>query len=615
MPLMSTTKSFSRRSFMKSAAVASTAALAVSALSSCSNDMRELSVKPLFSGKNYSAADGISGLLFSQIGYELGWPVRVVIRLPKKELVIKPVCKLTATNTEKNYQTEFNYHSEIWGSHWWVADFREINEEGVWNVLVTDGSETIFGAENLKVGKDILWKSTVELCAADMLERRVHFTKVGAGWQDAGTLWVESPAQSAMVISLCELIENKAAAISDDLKKRIFKQITVGCDYFVMLEKKAKELGYPEGAQSHDLHGHEKDILPNDAMKTVVALLKAVKLLPQEFNDKIQQYKATAKRAFQWLSTTAKPMGDYGFVRMQRGLSADAVIPEDEWLTRDLLTMCQASLEMMKSGNEKAKELAAAYANKVMARQISKEQAIAGIYGNFREFDSLKHAEPSWVHGIVPGKNGVEFGADLGGVYPNYLMPLIEMLKLFPDHTDAVKWRECLKSFAYNYLIPTCEMNPFYLVPQGIFEGEGPIWFCGTFHGTNAIYGYTAAMALGLAKFFEEPKLREIAYGNLLWLAGLNAGITKENVALGCVVFSTDVPEGAALPASMMCGVGTRWAGTWFQTRGVICNGFSTGKQFVYDTEPKKANDGPNSLTDEDWIPHSAGWLTGLMRL
>jgi hypothetical protein len=98
-------------------------------------------------------------------------------------------------------------------------------------------------------------------------------------------------------------------------------------------------------------------------------------------------------------------------------------------------------------------------------------------------------------------------------------------------------------------------------------------------------------------------------------LAGLNAGITKENVALGCVVFSTDVPEGAALPASMMCGVGTRWAGTWFQTRGVICNGFSTGKQFVYDTEPKKANDGPNSLTDEDWIPHSAGWLTGLMRL
>ena len=110
-------------------------------------------------------------------------------------------------------------------------------------------------------------------------------------------------------------------------------------------------------------------------------------------------------------------------------------------------------------------------------------------------------------------------------------------------------------------------------------------------------------------------KLKEIAYGNLQWLAGLNSGITNENLKQGCVIFSTDIPEGAALPASMMCGVGSRWAGTWFQTRGVICNGFSTGEQFKYDTEPKKVNDGPFSLTDEDWIPHSAGWLTGLMRL
>jgi hypothetical protein len=83
----------------------------------------------------------------------------------------------------------------------------------------------------------------------------------------------------------------------------------------------------------------------------------------------------------------------------------------------------------------------------------------------------------------------------------------------------------------------------------------------------------------------------------------------------GCVVYSTDLPDVVALPASMICHIGERWAGTWFQTRGVICNGFSTGEQFKYDVEPKKENDGPFSLTDEDWIPHSAGWLTGLMRL
>jgi hypothetical protein len=112
---------------------------------------------------------------------------------------------------------------------------------------------------------------------------------------------------------------------------------------------------------------------------------------------------------------------------------------------------------------------------------------------------------------------------------------------------------------------------------------------------------------------FRLPELEDIAYGNLQWIAGLNAGITKENLKAS-VVYTEDVPEGVALPSSMICGVGNRWSGTWFQTRGVICNGFSTGEQFKMDVFANRENDGPFSFTDEDWIPHSSGWLTGLMK-
>lgn len=308
-------------------------------------------------------------------------------------------------------------------------------------------------------------------------------------------------------------------------------------------------------------------------------------------------------------------MGEYGYMKMQRGLPPDTEIPDNEWPTRDLLLMCRASLEMHKLGVAGAENKAFEFARKVMVRQITPEKSTTGFYGHFYEFDSMQHAEPSWTHGIVPTENGIEFGTDMGGIYPNYLIPLIELLKTYPEHEDAEKWKQTLTVFANGYLIPACEKNPFYIVPQGIFEGEGPIWFCGTFHGTNAIYGYTAALAFELAALLNEPHLKNIAYGNLQWLAGLNAGITKENVKIGCVVFSADIPDGAALPASMICHIGKRWAGTWFQTRGVICNGFSTGEQFKYDVEPKKENDGPFSLTDEDWIPHSAGWLTGLLRM
>lgn len=308
-------------------------------------------------------------------------------------------------------------------------------------------------------------------------------------------------------------------------------------------------------------------------------------------------------------------MGDYGYVKMQRGLPETAEIPKNEWPTRDLLTMCEASIQMQKLGFENANELAIDFAQKVMARQIPKEKSMSGFYGHFREFESMEHAEPSWTHGIVPSPQGSQFGTDMGGVYPNYLMPIIELLQQFPEHEDAGKWKQTLSNFTYGYLIPGCEANPFYLVPQLIIPDEGAIWFCGTFHGTNAIYGYTASLALELEKVFNEPKLKNIAYGNLQWLAGLNGGITKEAMKKGCVIFSTDIPDGLTLPASMICNIGKRWAGTWFQTRGVICNGFTTGEQFKYDVEPKKENDGPLSLTDEDWIPHSAGWLTGLMRL
>jgi hypothetical protein len=608
-------KNLSRRKFFKTTAAGSAVILGVPLAASCMEGTSTGGMTnsvPVFHLQNYKASDGPSGLLFSQIGYEMGFPVRIIIRLPKKELLAgNAVCRLLPVSGEKKYEASCEYWGEIWGSHWWVAQFDAMNQPGEWNAELIHNGKTVISGNGIKVAKNIFWDATVELAAADMLERRVHFTKVGAGWQDAGTLWVESPAQSAMVISLCELLEKSADRLDDSLKTRIEKQITVGCDYLVMTQKKARELGFPDGAFSHDLLGHEKDVLPNDAVKAVIALTKAANVLSVKYSGEKEKYSASAAKAYHWLMKEAKPVGDLGLSRFQRGVAEGVPIPGDEWQTRDLVSLCWASVEQWKAGNQAAKEEAVSFASLIMERQIPEEKAESGYYGHFREYPSMPHSEKSWIHGIVNNT----FGADIGGIYPNYLLPFLEMLKLWPDLKEAEKMKGTLRRFTYNYLIPACEKNPFYLVPQGIFGNEGPIWFCGTFHGTNTIYGYTAALALELANFFKEDKLKAIAYGNLQWLAGLNAGITNENVNQGCVIFSADIPEGAALPASMMCGVGNRWAGTWFQTRGVICNGFSTGKQFVYDVEPKKENDGPFSLTDEDWIPHSAGWLTGLMRL
>ncbi len=612
---MTINPSLSRRHFFKSATLASGAFLGSSLLYGKQVSISKNETFSIFSetgNQNFKPNEGVAGLLFSQIGYELGYPVRIILRLPQKEFIVeKAICKLKSAGPGRNYQTEFKYWGEIWKSHWWIADFRRIEEAGEWKIEVLSENKSIFNDRGLKVDKNILWDKTIEFASVDMLERRSYFTGVGAGWQDAGTKWVESPAQSAMIIALEELLEKWRERFDQTFIQRICNQIIVGCNYLVMTQEKARNLGFQDGSMSHDLLGHEKDILPQDAMKAVIALAKAVQLLPDFYHDKKIIYQKSAEKAFNWLLTKAKPLGSYGFSKFQRGLAENTVIPSDEYPTRDLILMCRAAFEMRNLKFANADEIAIKYVNLVIQRQIPTERSECGYYGHFFEFTTMSHSEPSWTHGII----GEEFGTDMGGIYPNYLMPLIEMIRIWPNHKDVPLWKSTLEKFAYGFLIPSCEKNPFWLVPQGIFGAEGPVWFCGTFHGTNAIYGFTAALAFELSKLFNEPRLKEIAYGNLQWLAGLNGGMTRDNLKEGCVVFSTEVPEGVALPASMMCGVGNRWAGTWFQTRGVICNGFSTGKQFVYDTEPKKKNDGPFSLTDEDWIPHSAAWLTGLLRL
>lgn len=62
---------FSRRNFLKIGAISSVAIAGTSVLASCETKVakEKLELFPLFKGENYSAEDGVAGLLFSQVGY------------------------------------------------------------------------------------------------------------------------------------------------------------------------------------------------------------------------------------------------------------------------------------------------------------------------------------------------------------------------------------------------------------------------------------------------------------------------------------------------------------------------------------------------------------------
>jgi hypothetical protein len=251
-------------------------------------------------------------------------------------------------------------------------------------------------------------------------------------------------------------------------------------------------------------------------------------------------------------------------------------------------------------------ESAVNLARVMLGRQIEESQAEHGLYGHFRTFGSLPVSEKMWVHS--------GYGHDCGAVFPQYMRPLIEMLRLWPEHDDAAEWRRAVELHTRGYLLPACQSNPFGLTPNGVYGDEGLLCFSGLWHGANVSYAYSAAVALELERLLGDPRLREIAVANLQWIVGLNAGITAESLA-GCERWSDSIPLGVALPYSMMYGVGARSAGTWTNIRGTICNGFDVDEQFKFVVPPSAATDAPRYFTDEDWISHNGAWLQALVRL
>jgi hypothetical protein len=277
-------------------------------------------------------------------------------------------------------------------------------------------------------------------------------------------------------------------------------------------------------------------------------------------------------------------------------------------MTRDLMQRLWACLELTFAGAGDTQGECVHLAAQILARQIPREQPEGAYYGHFRTFAGADYTEKAWVH---HGDGG--YGADCGGTFPHYLLPLIQMCEVWPDHPQATAWREAIHDFAYGYFLPACRANPFLLLPLGYFQGQGLLWFAGLWHGMNGAYGLAAALGMEFARLFDDTAFRDIAVGNLQWIAGLNAGVTKESL-FAAHMFSMEIPPGVALPCSMMEGLGTHQAGNWMQIRGSICNGFSVGDQFKFDVDATAEVDGPHAFTDEDWITHAGGWLSGLSR-
>jgi hypothetical protein len=547
----------------------------------------------------------MNGLLVSQIGYDLRAPMRALLRgaTPDRwptggtfEIVVEG-------SGEPSLRGQLSYWGEAWKSHWWVADFSAFIRPGSYQLRLADGTLS----DAFEIGEYQLWRASIPTVALDQFERRAQSARFGKGWKDCGSDWREVGSHTGAIIGLCDLLNLGFEALGRADALRLAHVLMHGCDFLLACEQRARDLGWPEGSLVHEMPNYPV-LIPQDHGQAVVALAMASRHIYELDAARGMAYLNAARRILRYYTHSCRPAPPVNFSVRAHG-APEGYTPAG-FMTAELQMMVWGATALAQAGAPEFLDEGVRRAAQWLTRQVPQSAAEDGLHGHFRTFEDAAFTEKAFTHHHV--------GHDTSLMFGGYVSALIELGRQLPDHADAPRWRQAVRDFAYGYFLPACRRNPFLLLPSGVFGSEGLLTFAGPWHGFNVCYGYAAALAMQFEQAFGDRAFREIAVGNLQWIAGLNSGLTRASFE-GSVMWRDGLPPGtaddAAIAHSMIEGIGRRSVRTWSRIPGAIGSGFCTNRQFQLEVAPTRENDGPWRYSDEDWVPHAGGWCSGLAHL
>ncbi|MGF1484662.1 MAG: hypothetical protein ACFBZ8_09900 [Opitutales bacterium] len=545
--------------------------------------------------------------LYSLIGYEDGLPIRWVFRGQPNQAAPRVHAYFQDGSGPEAVSPE--YWGERWGSTWWCLDVLKVSGamgRGI-DSLEANVDDDVSGWMSPVFGvADLLWRETFEPVALLQAERRQRYCQIKPGWRDCGSWLQEANSHCVYLWGMFDLLEFAPERFTTESgqaqKARLLAQIDNGLACLCAYQDLARQRGLGDGALIHEPKAKPETVIRNDVVKAALTFARAARLL----EDGQAKYLTRALRAFNW-AAAAPAFEPDTFEPRAHGAPSDYRPKPTDWNASDLLHMAWAAFELSYLDSEYEAQFHD-WLGRGLARQVPEAEAEDGLHGHFYAFDDHAFTENAWTH------HGVSF--DGGQTFAHVLFPLFRALERWPDHADAPKWKGALERFAYGFLLPACERNPFLICPLGVYGDEGLLEFAGLWHGMNAVYAFTAALAFEYSKIHDDDHFRAIAAGNLYWITGLNTGLTQDAIDLGSHMYYERL-SAAVETRCMIYGLGPQVpsAGSWTTIPGSITNGFSVGHQFRHDIEPTKANDGPLAFNDEEWITHAGGWLAALARL
>ncbi|WP_282122948.1 cellulase N-terminal Ig-like domain-containing protein [Algibacter mikhailovii] len=543
-------------------------------------------------------------LTYSQVGYNTKLPKHAMVQHTDSTFLSKEASfSLNLISKDKKvYSGSIIPQGKKWNKYWWKIDFSNYKKSGEFYLKINQGKKKIYSSKKelpIKIGKNLIWNKTWYTTGLAHLHIRDSLSyKPEGGWKDCGSPLQEVSSHIIMLNALCDLIELTGNELTPSELKETYKQLVIGANYVALCQDKAQDIGFQEGAVIHEMRENFKVVTGNVA-KTAMILARISRLIKAENPVLAESYKTRSIKSYNWISKYGPVLhwDNTDNFAITHGAPYGMRKPPNEWMTRDLMMMMWASIELYKCGETAYKQNAIDYANKIMARQVAKEKAEAGLYGHFYTYDTFDFTEKANIHCGAWNANYKAYNQ--GGHFPHYLIPLIEMQTLWPDHKDAKKWDNSVHSFAFNYFLPATNQNPFKILPAGYYKGIGLLNWSGWYHGHNKIFGYAAGLAMEFYHLYDDERFVEIAIGNMQWITGLHSGFHENN------------PD---FSASMIVGIGNRYKEDWDAMAGTITNGFEADAQFRL-TKPSAETDLPIVFGDEGGIHHPAGWISGITRL
>jgi hypothetical protein len=143
-------------------------------------------------------------------------------------------------------------------------------------------------------------------CGIDQFEERVQITRFGIGWKDCGGAWREVGSHTAALIGLLDLLFMGQEWLGRDDSMRLAKQVIHGCDFLVLCQNRARDLGYPKGTLIHELPSSVA-LIPQDHGQAAVVLAKASRHLYEIDPERGMDYLNRAAEIYEYYTRVCTP--------------------------------------------------------------------------------------------------------------------------------------------------------------------------------------------------------------------------------------------------------------------------------------------------------------------